>query len=69
MSAYFWINPQVNLEEKITKMKEDLTSSSDQKRKKLKSKQTYLSSQNKNKEEKILNQKTVEMAHDELDEI
>ena len=50
-------------------MKEALTLSSDQKRKKLKSKQTYLSSQNKNKEEKMQVQKTVEMALKELDYI
>lgn len=50
-------------------MKETLTTSSDQKRKKLKSKQTYLSSQNKNKEEKLIAQKTVEMALEELDAI
>ena len=50
-------------------MREAFLVSSDQKRKKLKSKQTYLSSQNKNKEEKQMAQKSVGMAMEELDEI
>lgn len=68
-SAYFWLNQNIDLDEKLKQLKEQLSQASEQKRKKLKSKQTYLSSQNKNKEEKIAAQKTIEMALEELSEI
>lgn len=43
-SAYFWINPTIDLEGRLFTQKQTLTQSSELKKKKLKSKQTYFSS-------------------------
>jgi hypothetical protein len=53
MTAYFWVNPNIDIFEKLEELKENLSSQADQKKRKLKSKQGYLTSQTKQTDDSL----------------
>lgn len=68
-SSYFWVNPNIDIVEKLNILQEQINQSTIKKKSHLKSKQTYLSSQSKKLEEKMPGMQTLAQGQKDLDKI